>query len=222
MFEGVGGGVGLAGDVGAAVLLAEAGEVGTAAAWTPEWTAVGRRRRSAQCLEVVGVLAFTGWAGRQASHAAGRVRVRFAGARRRRAGGLVGSDLDGYVPASSRGGRCGCRSKTTCGTPTSCCAGSTTRRRRRHDRPARRRPAVQPRPDQPSRCDSNLGDHLRLVGQNRQVPVSIPALVEPSVLRWARETIELSPVAASRKLDLPDDRVAAWEAGEVQLTIAQR
>lgn len=50
---------------------------------------------------------------------------------------------------------------------------------------------------------------------------SIPALVEPSVLRWARETIDLSAVAAARKLDLPDDRVAAWESGEAQPTIAQ-
>ena len=50
---------------------------------------------------------------------------------------------------------------------------------------------------------------------------SIPALVEPSVLRWARETIGLDPVAASRKLDLPDHRVGEWEAGQTQPTIAQ-
>lgn len=50
---------------------------------------------------------------------------------------------------------------------------------------------------------------------------SIPAVVEPSVLRWARVTIDLTPVAASRKLGLPDDRVAAWESGEEQPTIAQ-
>lgn len=50
---------------------------------------------------------------------------------------------------------------------------------------------------------------------------SIPALVEPALLRWARETIDLTPVAASRKLDLPDDRVAAWESGRAQPTIAQ-
>lgn len=40
---------------------------------------------------------------------------------------------------------------------------------------------------------------------------SIPAIVEPVVLRWARETIGVSEVAASRKLDLSNDRVAAWE-----------
>ncbi|WP_134773568.1 XRE family transcriptional regulator [Ornithinimicrobium flavum] len=53
------------------------------------------------------------------------------------------------------------------------------------------------------------------------MPRSIPALVEPSVLRWARLTIDLTEVAASRKLDLPDDRVAAWESGEERPTIAQ-
>lgn len=50
---------------------------------------------------------------------------------------------------------------------------------------------------------------------------SIPALVEPDMLRWARESIDLAPVAASRKLDLPDDRVSAWEAGTERPTIAQ-
>lgn len=50
---------------------------------------------------------------------------------------------------------------------------------------------------------------------------SIPAVVEPSVLRWARESIDLTPVAAARKLNLPDDRVQAWEAGSATPTIAQ-
>ncbi len=50
---------------------------------------------------------------------------------------------------------------------------------------------------------------------------SIPALVEPSVLRWARLTIGLVPLAAARKIGVPDDRVAEWEAGTVQPTIAQ-
>jgi Zn-dependent peptidase ImmA (M78 family)/transcriptional regulator with XRE-family HTH domain len=53
------------------------------------------------------------------------------------------------------------------------------------------------------------------------VAASIPALVEPAVLRWARETIGLSEVAAARKLGLPDDRVARWESGEAQPTIVQ-
>ncbi|WP_327217859.1 XRE family transcriptional regulator [Streptomyces cyaneofuscatus] len=50
---------------------------------------------------------------------------------------------------------------------------------------------------------------------------SIPALVEPTVLRWARESIGLSPLAAARKISVPDDRVTAWEAGESHPTIAQ-
>lgn len=50
---------------------------------------------------------------------------------------------------------------------------------------------------------------------------SIPASVESSVLRWARESCGLTEVAAARKLGLPDDRVAAWEVGEVVPTIAQ-
>jgi Zn-dependent peptidase ImmA (M78 family) len=45
--------------------------------------------------------------------------------------------------------------------------------------------------------------------------------VETLVLRWARESCGLSELAASRKLGLPDDRVAAWEAGRVVPTIAQ-
>lgn len=50
---------------------------------------------------------------------------------------------------------------------------------------------------------------------------SIPALVEESVLRWARETCGLSDVAASRKIGVPDDRVGLWETGNQQPTIAQ-
>jgi Zn-dependent peptidase ImmA (M78 family)/transcriptional regulator with XRE-family HTH domain len=50
---------------------------------------------------------------------------------------------------------------------------------------------------------------------------SIPALVEPAVLRWARETIDLTPLAAARKLGVADDRVIEWEAGNGAPTIAQ-
>ncbi|MGH3426431.1 MAG: hypothetical protein ACRDRI_22260 [Pseudonocardiaceae bacterium] len=42
---------------------------------------------------------------------------------------------------------------------------------------------------------------------------SIPAFVELSVLRWVRESIELVPIAAARKIGVPDGRVAEWEAG---------
>lgn len=50
---------------------------------------------------------------------------------------------------------------------------------------------------------------------------SVPALVEPAVLRWARQSIGLTPLAAARKIGVPDDRVERWEAGEQQPTIAQ-
>lgn len=50
---------------------------------------------------------------------------------------------------------------------------------------------------------------------------SIPALVEPAVLRWARETIGLTPVAAARKIGVPEGRVADWESGAAQPTVAQ-
>jgi Zn-dependent peptidase ImmA (M78 family) len=53
------------------------------------------------------------------------------------------------------------------------------------------------------------------------VPASIPALVKPTVLRWARESIGLTPLAAARKLALPYDRIDQWESGEAQPTIAQ-
>ncbi len=50
---------------------------------------------------------------------------------------------------------------------------------------------------------------------------SIPAPVERRVLQWARESVDLTPVAASRKMGLPDDRVDDWEAGKATPTIAQ-
>ena len=50
---------------------------------------------------------------------------------------------------------------------------------------------------------------------------SIPALVEASVLRWARETVGLVPVAAARKIGVADDRVDQWEAGAATPTISQ-
>lgn len=53
------------------------------------------------------------------------------------------------------------------------------------------------------------------------VATSIPALVEPAVLRWARESIGLTEVGAARKIGVPDDRVAQWESGDTQPTIAQ-
>jgi len=53
------------------------------------------------------------------------------------------------------------------------------------------------------------------------VAKSIPALVEPSVLRWARESVNLTALAAARKMKLPDNRVEQWESGTATPTIAQ-
>jgi Zn-dependent peptidase ImmA (M78 family) len=41
------------------------------------------------------------------------------------------------------------------------------------------------------------------------------------MLEWARTSANLSPLAAARKLKLPDDRVEQWERGAVKPTIAQ-
>jgi len=50
---------------------------------------------------------------------------------------------------------------------------------------------------------------------------STPALVEPSVLRWARESIGLTPLAAARKIKVPDDRIEEWESGTAAPSIVQ-
>ncbi|MEW1828990.1 XRE family transcriptional regulator [Streptomyces sp. NPDC088196] len=50
---------------------------------------------------------------------------------------------------------------------------------------------------------------------------SIPALVEPAVLQWARESVGLTAVAAARKIQVPDGRVTLWEAGQAAPTISQ-
>jgi Zn-dependent peptidase ImmA (M78 family)/transcriptional regulator with XRE-family HTH domain len=50
---------------------------------------------------------------------------------------------------------------------------------------------------------------------------SIPALVEPSLLEWARRSANLEPIAAARKIGVPEGRVEQWERGEARPTIAQ-
>src|SRR5664280_543803 len=64
-------------------------------------------------------------------------------------------------------------------------------------------------------------ERLRDLGDDGAVAASVPALVEPAVLRWARESIGLSVLAAERKLGLPEGRVEAWETCEATPTIAQ-
>jgi transcriptional regulator with XRE-family HTH domain len=41
------------------------------------------------------------------------------------------------------------------------------------------------------------------------------------VLRWARQLIDPTDVAAAERSGIPDNRVRAWESGEVKPTIAQ-
>jgi len=53
------------------------------------------------------------------------------------------------------------------------------------------------------------------------MPSSILADVAPAVLRWARESIGLTPLAAARKLGLPDGRVDGWEQGQASPTVVQ-
>jgi Zn-dependent peptidase ImmA (M78 family)/DNA-binding transcriptional regulator YiaG len=53
------------------------------------------------------------------------------------------------------------------------------------------------------------------------VPRSIPTSVKPSVLRWARESVNLTPLAAARKMHLAEDRVEQWESGALSPTVAQ-
>jgi Zn-dependent peptidase ImmA (M78 family)/DNA-binding XRE family transcriptional regulator len=51
---------------------------------------------------------------------------------------------------------------------------------------------------------------------------TLTALVEPDVLRWARESIGLTPLAAARKIGLSDETlVDQWEAGSAVPSIPQ-
>lgn len=66
-----------------------------------------------------------------------------------------------------------------------------------------------------------LNTFYRFVSGGFSVAKSTPALVAPSVLRWARESINLTPLAAARKMQLPEDRVMQWENGEATPTVVQ-
>ena len=50
---------------------------------------------------------------------------------------------------------------------------------------------------------------------------SITALVEPSLLFWARRRANIELIAADRKIDVPEGRVKEWEDGTTRPTIAQ-
>lgn len=49
----------------------------------------------------------------------------------------------------------------------------------------------------------------------------ITAEVEPSVLRWARETIDLSASEAAERIGITEERIGDWEAGAAQPSLAQ-
>lgn len=50
---------------------------------------------------------------------------------------------------------------------------------------------------------------------------SIPALVNPELLRWARETAGLDVETAAGKIHRPEHDLRAWEAGKSRPTVAQ-
>lgn len=50
---------------------------------------------------------------------------------------------------------------------------------------------------------------------------AIEAHVEPAVLKWARTSANLTPLAASRKLKVSEESLEAWEGGRARPTITQ-
>lgn len=50
---------------------------------------------------------------------------------------------------------------------------------------------------------------------------ALEAIVKPALLEWARRSSNLDQAAAARKIKVPDDRVQAWEAGDLAPTIAE-
>jgi Zn-dependent peptidase ImmA (M78 family) len=53
------------------------------------------------------------------------------------------------------------------------------------------------------------------------VPKSIPALIEPTLLLWARQRAGFSREAAAAKVDIPLDRLIEWEEGADRPSMAQ-
>jgi len=50
---------------------------------------------------------------------------------------------------------------------------------------------------------------------------SLEALVKPELLKWARTSANLEPLAAQRKIDLPEGRIEEWEQGGVRPTVVE-
>ncbi len=53
------------------------------------------------------------------------------------------------------------------------------------------------------------------------MPASIPALVTPSVLEWARKEAALPPELAAKHAGVAPDRLLAWERGDAKPTVRQ-
>lgn len=53
------------------------------------------------------------------------------------------------------------------------------------------------------------------------MPASIPALVTPAMLKWAREESGYEPEPAAKRAGVPADKLLAWEEGEVKPTLRQ-
>lgn len=50
---------------------------------------------------------------------------------------------------------------------------------------------------------------------------ALKAIIKPALLSWARESANLEPIAAARKIKVPDDRIGQWESGEVAPTVVE-
>lgn len=53
------------------------------------------------------------------------------------------------------------------------------------------------------------------------MPASIPALVTPALLKWARKESGYDPEQAAKRAGVPADKLLAWEQGEAKPTLRQ-
>lgn len=53
------------------------------------------------------------------------------------------------------------------------------------------------------------------------MPASIPALVTPAVLKWARKESGYDPEPAAKRAGVPADKLLAWEQGDAKPTLRQ-
>lgn len=72
----------------------------------------------------------------------------------------------------------------------------------------------------PSPVSEGRPADVRAVVDTEAMP-SMPALVEPQMLEWARRSANLEPIAVARRIKVPEGRIEEWERGEKRPTIAQ-